>query len=217
MSDNTLAVPARAEIPRGWFDTLTAYLPEAYRAQAVVAGGFAVSPSLAGDIDLWIPGGDNYAIAYCDIKNHLMVAGHIPSPTGILEFLKEEEVYPDGRHLVATIKNVLLGKDMQILVAKTANPQALVDSFDLSVHALGISKRDHEFFHVHFGKDWTPATEPIRVLRFTTPESTFDRVMKLKDRYNVPVDPVGYLKLQAELDKRRPAEPLHDTREEAAA
>lgn len=214
MSDTTLAVPARAELPRGWFDSLTAYLPEAYRAQAGVAGGFAVRPSEAGDIDLWIPAGPDYLQTYCDIKNHLVAAGHIPTPAGLDDWVLEE-VYPDGRHLVAIIKGALLGKDLQMLVAETPDAQALVDSFDLSVHALGISKRDDEFFNVHFGKDWTPASAPIQVLRFTTPQSTLDRLYKLGERYGLTWSAADEAQLVKALPTER--EGLFDTREEAAA
>lgn len=206
MSDTTLAVPARAELPRGWFDSLTAYLPEAYRPKAVIAGGFAVRQQDATDIDLWIPAGGDYLQTYCDIKNHLVAAGHIPTPAALQEWVLEE-VYPDGRHLVATIKNALLGKDLQILVAEAPDAQALVDSFDLSVHALGLSKKDNENFLVHFGKDWTPASEPIKVLRFTTPQSTLDRLYKLAARYGLTWDH----EQEGELVRKLPTE-----REEAA-
>src|SRR5256885_9393352 len=101
-------------------------------SRAVIAGGYAVEPTKALDVDLWIPE------ATID-RNFERRAD------AILTNLDERKIayvpnlcpYPNeagDRFLVATIEEGYDGKNVQLLITSHKTPQALIDSFDISTH-----------------------------------------------------------------------------------
>jgi len=160
-------------------DKLFNFLPPSLREDAVIAGGYAVDPDLATDIDLWVCAGPDVPQARWAIEEWLKRTPQWPN----LKFSPAPEGAQYGTaHLVATIPNGYAGKAVQLLVSEALDSQQLVDSFDISTHAL--ARRDENgTARLWFGTGWTYRTEPPKVLRWDTPADTAQRLVKLSQRY----------------------------------
>jgi len=191
---------------RDWFEKLTYFVPPALRADAVVAGGYAVDPQLATDIDVFILQ-PQWSFKGIPMKwdKERTIEGDIDL---ILKYLddndfsyepNEHEPYGHQRQLVATIEGAYEGKALQIISTSFPTAQALVDSFDLSVHMM--AKRPSESSHgrvmrVTFGKKWTSLRDPMRVTRWDTPRETLARAEKLSKRYGLRVHDLDLTQLE---------------------
>lgn len=172
---------------RDWFDQLRTFVPVNLRSTMIIAGGYAAAPAEAGDIDIWIPSGDGPPLVSDstvmrwhrdDILEHLFEAGItyvLPPPVGY-----NGDV---AKRLVCTIPSGYAGKAVQLLVTAAHDAQELVDSFDISTHAVAKTQQPGKSMQVTFAKEWSSLREQPRVMRFTTPEETLARLHKVTQRY----------------------------------
>lgn len=166
------------------------YVPDKFRANAFVAGGFAVDAERASDIDIWI--------LNCD--KELMVKGFYD--TAFLTYLNTEDKSrapwsfstPADPYEIGGVKRLgtlyhplMQEKDtrIQILVSDLLDVWELLKSFDLSVHQVA--------YDVHANTYRVPTTTPlgitpVRVTRFDTPHSTLRRYFKLTERYESAIE-----------------------------
>lgn len=152
-------------------DRLLDFLPEELHGRVVVAGGYAVDARLAEDIDLWVPA--------AGLSAELAIQHHLDA-RGLSSAMDVADGSYDGRRLVATIEHGYEGKNVQILTSNYLTAQQLVDSFDISTHMLAKRIVGPQ---VTFGSKWTSKYDQPQVLRFTTPEHTLQRLVKICDRY----------------------------------
>lgn len=177
-------------------DKIFDYLPPLLRDTAVIAGGYALDPERASDVDLWVltDGGSDIATTRLRMLYYLRVK-NIPHRESAVVF--DDEHYPTA-HLVATIDHGFAGKPVQLLVSEKNNAQELVDGFDISTHALAVDRTGK----VTVSKHWTSLSEPARVMRWTTPEETLYRLEKISGRYRLPVDQRDVEALNAAVQKK---------------
>lgn len=159
-------------------------------ATAVIAGGYAVEPTKAQDVDLWLP-------AIIDTTFELRA-------NAILERLTEDGIehepnlraYPNDlgdRYLVATIPEGFDKKDVQVLITSHRTAQGLVDSFDISTHMLALDLNTRSTF----GKEYTHTGQRPKVCRWDTPTDTLKRLFKICSRYNLTPLASDVMKLEA--------------------
>jgi hypothetical protein len=183
---------------RDTFEKLEEFLPKEMRGRWVIAGGYAADSTRAGDIDMFVLAPrflrEDLAYERDVVHDYLEERGipYVPSPGG--------EGYGAMRLLAATIEKGYEGKDVQIIVTSFTRVEALVESFDLSVHAIA-KRAKGDGVQVTFGRQWTTPSEPIQVLRWDTPEDTLRRLTRLVARYNTRANVVDMLKLEARLQK----------------
>lgn len=172
------------------FDQLMHFVPPTMRAKAVVAGGYAVDAALASDIDIFILG-------CADLEGDALK---------VVEYLEGEnldyehnngEVYGAMRHLAATVFHAYEGKNVQIIVSGFTTAKALVNSFDLSVHAVALAPATPYAMGITLGTQWTPKGKTIRILRWDTPIETLTRFEKLAVRYRASGDAEELTRLRA--------------------
>lgn len=162
---------------------LLKFVPDALRAKAIVAGGYAVDRRLATDIDVWIPSGDQHHVHAMLIRAHLKKE-NIPTQVWTRADDNDELVYANT-NLVATVVKGHAGKDVQLLVSFAPSVQELLDNFDISTHMVAKGLTAGGIEQVWFGKAWTHRSFPAKVLRFTTPRQTLARLEKICDRYGI--------------------------------
>jgi hypothetical protein len=158
------------------FDQLMAFVPALMRDRAVIAGGYAVDADLATDIDIFI-------LNCVDLEDAALKVVTFLEESGIDYEQPEAEVYGASRMLAATIPFGYAGKNVQIIVTGFTTAKALVNSFDLSVHALATYPSTPYTMTLAFGSQWTPTGKCIHILRWDTPIETQERFKKLALRY----------------------------------
>lgn len=151
-------------------------LPEAHN-EYVVAGGWAVCPALATDMDLFILAGPHADLPEVrqEVINHLKVEG--------FDFTEQEEMREfigyDGLVGIGKVAKVDTGtgKEIHILIASTTRVEDVLGSFDLSVCMVGITNTGR----VVTDNCWTPPTAPIAVTKHTP--TTDARLAKYVERF----------------------------------
>lgn len=159
-------------------------LPEDLLQRAFIAGGWAVCPTLASDMDVWV---------WVDTTEESLSGAH----DRILMWL-EETMWPyeplsdsrmelpasfhqDGTYgdvgilKVAVVRSAHLSHPYHIMVVDKG-PVDLLEHFDISTHQVALVAGN-----VVKGSGWTPVTEPPRVLRMTP--TTPARMAKIAARY----------------------------------
>jgi hypothetical protein len=176
------------------YEDLLEYIPESLHDQFVVAGGYACCPELAGDIDMWLLVGAKATPEDTemhmedlrgDLYSHLHKMGASLSSAG-----KETPEYLFGkRRLVGTIQGfwktggylrqyIKAETNLQFIIAPCDTAQELVDSFDLSTHAIAFQGDQYTF-----AKQWTRREVPPVVMRWDQPATTLKRIHKICARY----------------------------------
>jgi hypothetical protein len=176
----------------------TNLLPEEYRGQWCVAGGFAACPALAEDIDVWvhgIPTADLEA-ARTKILEHLVkiqFPAHARSAQFVFEEAVETRTQASYMQEFIQIKKVakIYGrrswrelKPIHIMVTDApGGAGSIIAGFDISTHAVAI---DHD------GRVWTnrythPGLEPQRLA--SANEYTEPRMQRVCARYGHPYIP----------------------------
>jgi hypothetical protein len=171
--------------------------------RAFVAGGYAVEPTKALDVDLWVPASPG-AGSFADRADVILADLQARK----IDHVVNMHPYPDQlgpRFLVATIENAYDGKDVQLLITSHRSAQELVDSFDISTHMLA---RDVDG-KATFGKNFTSNRVSPKVCRWDTPSDTLKRLRKISQRYRIDPNPCEVWKLEdlsaREINKRKAA------------
>lgn len=149
------------------------FLPFPLWPRAVVAGGFAADQEKAKDIDLWV-------LASPGVVEHGLLKSWLDS-VGV-DYVPSNGVFYGGRYLVATIPEGLGARSVQLLTTDHGTSLDLVNSFDISTHAIAKYFTSGQCAVV-VGEKWTPVTAQPRVLRFSTPVDTQARLEKICARY----------------------------------
>lgn len=177
-------------------EALKALLPADLHRHAVVAGGYATDPAQARDIDLWLlnqsPDTEDIWSLVDDLSEHFK-KHKIDA-----EFLEGAAVYPELPQRVASTKPILKmasldlelppqspqfgWMNVQLIITSAKTVEELFDTFDLSVHKHAWALAEPQTMLTA-----ADTTEPgdifMRITRFDTPARTYQRALKLKDRY----------------------------------
>lgn len=164
-----------------------------YRPEAVIAGGYAVSPEDANDCDIWVIAADRTEMTKKYLRSY--IKEHYPKAD--FRDNLDDQHYGEG-HLVATIN--VDGLPIQVLVSEHISVQAMLDHFDISTHAIAVRPANAESMKVWCAARATTPHEEMRILRFTTPEQTWARMIKICDRYGIQVHPDDVVKLSEQFD-----------------
>jgi hypothetical protein len=183
------------------FYSLRKFVPEGMRDQMVIAGGYAACPELADDIDIWVLADDEFAglTEECDRQEYLgtrrfHLKAHL-SALGTERVSASEHDYAGDHKLVTTVTGLnnfsgynkslrLLDKKIQLLVVPHRTPQELVDSFDISTHAIALQRS-----RFTFGRGWTRLNQTPNVLRWNQPGKSLERLLKISKRYGLTPRP----------------------------
>lgn len=168
----------------------------------VIAGGAAVGLGVHEDVDLWLLNRPNglSAVEIGKLKLHLhrLDQGNEitldPFVYAIIENQVEHAMSSSGDEDVIQMANdedftipakgEYRGKKFQIMTTPLPNERELLRRFDLSVHQIAI----HRNGAISMAHSTTAPGEPIKITRFTTPLSTFRRLIKLCARYDVSIE-----------------------------
>lgn len=151
---------------------------------AFVAGGYAVSPALADDIDVFVtvvpsahPG--NLERVKQDILAYLNDQYGLDTVAEILDATVNHERQDTYETIFETLKvaRVLLAGITYHVMVTTGNIGDVLNSFDLSICQVAID----ELGAVHKGIDYTTPFEPIVVLKDTP--TTYQRMVKYMTRF----------------------------------
>lgn len=142
-----------------------------------IAGGYAVCPALATDIDVWVQAEyEDVDEVRVELLRHLKDQGfdyteQDPARHGV-------DDYPGSTVKVATIDSIVhFGKPIHLLVTN-AGVERVVNSFDLSISQVALTE-----YQVILGDSWTPTTSQIHVVRQT--RTTDERLAKYRKRFNL--------------------------------
>lgn len=168
------------------------FLPEQYRRSAFIAGGYAACPSLANDIDVWVPLGfigrttvehDDEALAMstarADILAHL--EGEFFPYKAEENYVTSEgstdDGYPIAVQKVARIESVHLPQSIHIMVS-AGTIDDILGFFDISTHQVALTRSG-----CVKGPAWTPVTEMPRIIPGARSVQTPQRLLKIASRY----------------------------------
>lgn len=188
-------------------DVLKTMLPESLHANAMVAGGFAVDPSKAGDIDLWVLTNKFKAFdVEVGIRNHLidqrLLSTDAPLTVG-------SGVYEEFSHDFKVVAEIGLphatafefpATTVQIILGLQPDFMALLNRFDLSMHQKGYALMEPTI--PLYAPTFTTLAEQPRVVLFTRPQQTLNRIDRLFPRYGfTPTkQDIAFLRLQLVID-----------------
>lgn len=200
-------------------------IPESLHAQAFIAGGAAIAPHTASDVDVWVIGDEDSRDAlfdFAEAKWGTLLGGQAPAltvfaqgdgkwqhPAGLTE--EEAEAYriaitenwrDAGIRMVGTAQTSKGSKPIQVLHAsKVYGVTDLLSYFDISVHAWARSVGNSK---AYYAGNWAtlPSALP-RVTRWNTPATTVRRLRKLLHRYgwDTRTHP-DYAALKAEAERK---------------
>lgn len=168
-----------------------------------IAGGSVVDFDLATDIDVFVLDALDNEQGFewsamqdvVDVLNLTFTNYPTPSEVMVRGYFGDRALYASGlsEHSIKRIE--VIGTSFQ-------TAEELIDSFDLSIHAWALKNPHHI---VGSMLNSTSRWESPRVMRWTTPEATRARMMKLVDRYRVPVSSVDWKRLNALIEKEKHA------------
>lgn len=171
----------------------TNLLPEAYREQWCVAGGWAACPPLATDMDVWVYGlpTDQLDVIRAELLAHLS-ALRTSRPRGPYFETGEDVRSAEGYDHPCTIKKVAMvfqsfpAKPIHLMVTDASCPGEIVNGFDVSTHAVAIGHNGMVHTHCEYT---APHLPPVQ-LKET--ENTPARMAKIAARFGHTVEaPVG--------------------------
>lgn len=151
------------------------FLPEQYRADAYIAGGWAACPSLATDIDVWVlsPRANLYTL-----KGELLT--YLATTHLNVEMLTDQ---PTKAEYANTLKVAVINRhfkqNIHLLVSDAQMIEQVLENFDISTHAVALGP-DGE---VHRSTFWTSVAEEPVVNKMTP--TTPERLVKIKTRYGL--------------------------------
>lgn len=190
------------------YEKIFGLLPPFLRDYACIAGGFAASERLAGDIDLWVlnyPGRTDHLweniseyLRHNEVKFRETMFSYASTNGSTLRFVLRD-------HYVRAKDDFL---DVQILEAHQFTPGELVEAFDISTHMIALTQNE-----TICGRRWTGIHETPVVLRFDKPEGVTERLDKICKRYGITARPEDL----AELEILTQAEAVNDGLSEDAA
>lgn len=171
--------------------------------RAVIAGGFAACPALASDIDVWVldcvsPEETRDEIIKCwYVTGRMRVASPMmskitlePDNHSLIQGREHSAGYGATKEWqicrVGTVELLNSSKPFHILTTDCTSAFELVETFDISTHAVAFSPTT---MHVTHGSKWTKLTEPPQKLRDTP--TTAERLVKICGRYGQPNNYVG--------------------------
>jgi hypothetical protein len=159
-------------------------IPDGYRY--FVAGGWAVCPALATDMDVWVQTKPDQTLTegYDAIRRHLtrweaMGACKLEIPSKIDAYRANPSFDRHSTMLITKITNPMWEHAIHMLVT-TQTPEDVISNFDLSICQVAITDEGQ----VIRGANWTPVTAPIRQLSAST-SLTDKRMEKYKARFKV--------------------------------
>ena len=165
-------------------ETIFTWLPE--RCPSIfIAGGAAADYDKASDVDIWFPA------AAADEALRFINRFTVNALTKADEQLNNDigaVVTPD--YVGSNSKSVVIGvvwhpsvaKPIQIMLNTTESSYKLMNTFDLSCHAIAI----HSDGKVVLGKYYTPLDKPIRVRSGSS--LSLSRYIKMCSRYNQEIN-----------------------------
>lgn len=154
-------------------------IPTEIEYRAFIAGGWAACPALATDMDVWVMADTTDVDAY-----RQMLLDHLRAERRY-SFLEqepgEETIKYEG--VTCTIRKVAIvyagGRPVHLMVTD-GTLLAVLENFDISTHQIAITWNGE----VVPGPDWTPITEPPRVLQNVN-DKTQARLEKICQRYHL--------------------------------
>lgn len=162
-------------------------LPSDLMEYAFIAGGYAACPPLASDIDLWVyvqREADTLSAVKARILDWLdSEMWPYEAEESAIRAIGETNGYTLTASKVAIVRSPHWSHPVHIMVT-SATPQDLLETFDISTHQVAIV-----FGNVIKGSQWTPVTEPPRMLRNTP--TTPERMEKIAARYGHSLTPQG--------------------------
>lgn len=168
------------------------FLPEQYQRSAFIAGGYAACPSLASDIDVWVPLGfigrseeDHKREAMAMETARRDILAHLESEffpykvedNYVTSEGSTDDGYPIAVQKVARIESVHLVKPIHIMVS-AGTVDDVLGFFDISTHQVALTRGG-----VLCGPGWTPITEMPQILPGSRSVKTQQRLLKIASRY----------------------------------
>lgn len=149
-----------------------------------VAGGFAIDPYQANDVDLWVLGDPMLvrAAALLDKQHIDYIVPELPSNPDV-PFT--ESVANDEAREHATLKVHTPLRDIHIVGTEIATVPELLASFDISTHRWAVTEGGARVAGIGATFTW----EDGKVLAYRFPKSTDARVRKLEKRYGITLHP----------------------------
>jgi hypothetical protein len=180
-------------------DELENLLPKGFRELAVVAGGYAASPTKASDIDLWVLGipRDQFDLVEKSIRDYLDKAGLNGCSGEVGPHIDCTYETFDDSFRVAAIVDGPGENPVQILITTHPTLEELLAKFDLSVHQIGWSLTNPDAMVI--GPEWTPVSEEPKVLTLTRPGQTLKRYLRIIPRYGFEPNPLTVKLLSDEI------------------
>jgi len=166
-------------------------LPASLLPYAFIAGGAAIAPQTAGDIDVFILGGNTE-----ELENHLFTLHSVADMANFTtsdRSPREQAKYLEGLGTLAGIEFIAnlfdpaTGEKVQFISVRTYSVFELLESFDISTHAWAIGLESGRRYSLPTAST-TPAQLP-RVLHISNPVITLRRLKKLCARYGWEWDP----------------------------
>lgn len=152
-------------------------VPERWRQEAFIAGGYAACPALASDLDLWIFVDSGSGVRLPQARE--MVLAHIRDDQRCCVDEQSEETQTQYKGVnvnILKVGNVRYGISIHVMVVD-APVNAVLEGFDISTHQIALLPTGE----VHRGSNWTPVMEAPVVLIDT--ERTPARLAKIQERY----------------------------------
>lgn len=173
--------------------------PPALQAQLVVAGGYLVSPAVAGDIDLWLL--DPYQNQDV-LRDEVMEWLYGRQDSADWELFRpgsdEDGLFPPeyskgnlgqkGYHFVGTFQREDWPKPVQFFLTPYKTVDELLQDFDISTHQRARFVTHPERGMLIARLTTTSITELPRVTNFDTPATTLARLEKFCLRYGFSID-----------------------------
>jgi len=162
-------------------------LPSDLEDSAFIAGGYAACPPLAKDLDLWVFV-DERVQTLADVRQQILTwldteMWPYEEEGGMRQEFGQVNNYPVSSRKVAVVRSPHMTHPVHILVTNS-QPADLLETFDISTHQVAIV-----FGNVIKGSQWTPVTEPPRMLKNTP--TTPERMEKIAARFGYSLTPQG--------------------------
>lgn len=149
----------------------------------VVAGGWAICPALATDMDLFVLAGQHADLQEVrqELLDHFKAEGfNYVEEQETREFVGYDGLIGIGK--VAKVESAYMGgKMIHVLVASTTIAEEVLNSFDLSICMVGIMDDGKVITSAY----WTPPTERPAVVKDTP--TTQARLNKYLERFKLEV------------------------------
>lgn len=178
---------------------LLALLPTEWHDRAYVAGGYAVDPDMAGDIDVWILGSEMTSEERAQFWHHyvtqLRTRAIQVNPQGFEAAIVRadldgdapdaedgESALPDNDTFSPLGTYAILGidKPVQILLTTHDTPQDLLNVFDISTHQMAIGVKHLDVVVV---PTTTPPWDAPNLVDINRPLATLTRLIRINRRY----------------------------------